>query len=166
MSTRITEDVLEALPYCRLKAYFQLRGEQGTRSGYEQLLIEQRANFRLKAIEKIRREYQEPEVETELELSLVNLRKGALFIVGARLDDDRYAVHFDALRKIDGCSILGDSRYEPVMFAPRSGFAPPIVNSSPRAQFFWGEFRAPFPAEGLSTLGTIARERAFVSGRR
>ena len=122
MSTRITEDVIEALQYCRLKAYFQLRGEQGAPSGYDKLLIEQRANLKLRAIEKVRREYREPEVATELELTLVNLRKGALFVVGARLDDDRYAVHFDAIRKIDGASIIGESRYEPVMFCGAQRF--------------------------------------------
>jgi len=43
------------------------------------------------------------------------------FVLGALLENDRYAVHFDALRKIDGPSTLGDFRYEPVLFcaAPR-----------------------------------------------
>ena len=53
MSSSITDDVIDALQHCRLKAYFQLRGEQGTQSGYEKLLIEQRSNLEPKAIEKI-----------------------------------------------------------------------------------------------------------------
>jgi predicted RecB family nuclease len=118
MSTRITDDVIEALQYCRLKAYFLLRGEQGVRSDYEKLLIEQRANLKREVIEKIRREYREREVATELNLSVAHLRQGASFIVGARLEDDRYAVVFDGLRKTDGPSILGHFRYEPVMFCP------------------------------------------------
>jgi hypothetical protein len=100
----------------RLKAYFRLRGEEGAQSGYEKLLIEQRANAQRKAIEKIRREYSETEVVTDLNLTVVNLRKGAAFIFNARLDDDRHAVVFDALRKTDGPSTLGDVRYQPVMF--------------------------------------------------
>ena len=40
MPSRITDDVIDALQHCRLKAYFQLPGEQGTLSGYEKLLIE------------------------------------------------------------------------------------------------------------------------------
>src|SRR6516165_2570152 len=118
MSTRITDDVIEALQYCRLKAYFLLRGEQGVRSDYEKLLIEQRANLKREVIEKIRREYREREVATELNLSVAHLRQVASFIVGARLEDDRYAVVFDGLRKTDGPSILGHFRYEPVMFCP------------------------------------------------
>ena len=45
MASRITDDVIDALQHCRLKAYFQLRGEQGTPSGYEKLLVEQRAKL-------------------------------------------------------------------------------------------------------------------------
>jgi hypothetical protein len=89
-----------ALQHCRLKAYFRLHGEAGVQCGYEKLLIEQRANARRKAIEKIRREYSETAVATDLNLSLANLRKGAAFILGARLDDDRHAVVFDALRTL------------------------------------------------------------------
>ncbi|MGF6334030.1 putative RecB family nuclease [Bradyrhizobium sp. i1.8.4] len=121
MPSRITDDVIGALQHCRLKAYFQLRGEQGTMSGYEKLLVEQRANLGPAIIEKIRREYGQAETVNDLNLSAARLRKKASFILGALLEDDRYAVHFDALRKIDGPSALGDFRYEPVLFctAPR-----------------------------------------------
>jgi hypothetical protein len=96
MACRITDDVINALQHCRLKAYFRLRDEEGIQSGYEKLLIEQRANAQRKAIEKIRREYREAEVATDLNLSVANLRKGTAFILSARLDDDRHAVAFDA----------------------------------------------------------------------
>jgi hypothetical protein len=116
MACRITDDVVNALQHCRLKAFFQLRGEAGAQCGYEKLLVEQRANAQRNAIEKIRREYSKAEVATDLKLSVANLRKGAAFILGARLDDDRHAVIFDALRKTDGSSMLGDFRYQPVTF--------------------------------------------------
>jgi len=117
MSSRITGDVIDALQHCRSKAYFQLHGEQGTPSEYGKLLVDQRANPQPKAIEKIRRDYNETELVTDLSLSVANLRKEAAFILGACWEDDRYAVHFDALRKIDGPSALGALRYEPVMFS-------------------------------------------------
>jgi predicted RecB family nuclease len=116
MVCRITDDTINALQRCRLKAYFQLHGEAGAPCGYEKLVIEQCANVQRKAIEKIRREYNETEMAIDLNLSVANLRKGAPFILGARLNDDRYAVFFDGLRKIDGPSVLGDFRYEPVIF--------------------------------------------------
>jgi len=117
MACRITDDVIDSLQHCRLKAFFKLGGEVGSRCGYESLLIEQRANAQCKAIEKIRREYSETEVATHLNLSVASLRKGAAFILSARLDDDRHAVVFDALRKTDGPSMLGDFRYQPVIFS-------------------------------------------------
>ena len=116
MACRITDDVIDSLQHCRLKAFFKLGGEVGSRCGYESLLIEQRANAQRKAIEKIRREYSETDVATHLDLSVANLRKGAALILSARLDDDRHAVVFDALRKTDGPSMLGDFRYQPVTF--------------------------------------------------
>src|SRR6202011_3174590 len=73
MVCRVTDDVINALQHCRLKAYFRLHGEAGVQCGYEKLLIEQRANVQRKAIEKIRREYNETEIATDLGLSVGNL---------------------------------------------------------------------------------------------
>jgi hypothetical protein len=84
MSSRITDDVMDALQHCRLKAYFELRGEQGTQSGYEKLLIEQRVNQQPTTIEKIRRDHSETEVAAGLRLSIANLRKGTAFIILGR----------------------------------------------------------------------------------
>ena len=75
MACKITDDVIDALQHCRLKAFYKLGGEVGSRCGYERLLIEQRAIAQRKAIEKIRREYTEPDVATHLDLSVANLRK-------------------------------------------------------------------------------------------
>src|SRR5207244_7717510 len=98
MACRIT-DVIDSLQHCRLKAFFKLSGEAGSRCGYESLLIEQRANAKRKAIEKIRREYSETEVATHVNLSVANLRKGYVLILSDRLEDDRHAVICAALRR-------------------------------------------------------------------
>jgi predicted RecB family nuclease len=55
-------------------------------------------------------------VASDLDLSVANLRKGAELILRARFEDDRHVLLFDALRKIDGPSKLGNFCYEPVMF--------------------------------------------------
>src|SRR5438132_7885376 len=81
MAARITGEVIAALQHCRLKAYFLLRGEEGTKSGYEELQIELRAKLRPKAIDKIRRDYDETDVATDLNLSLANLRRGTPLIL-------------------------------------------------------------------------------------
>jgi hypothetical protein len=62
MASKITDDVMDALQCCRLKAYLVLQGEQGVQTTYEKLLIDQRVGLQPKRIEKIRREYSETEV--------------------------------------------------------------------------------------------------------
>jgi hypothetical protein len=79
MASRITDNVIGALQHCRLKAYLRLHGEKGAQSDYERLLIEQRANVQRKVIEKIRREYEETELATDVTLTAPHLRKGAAF---------------------------------------------------------------------------------------
>ena len=153
MSSRITDDVIDALQYCRLKAYFLLHGEQGGLSGYEKLLVEQRTNLQPQATDKIRHVYSEPEVATDVDLSVADLRKGASFILGARLEDDRYAVHFDGLRKIDSGSTLGDFLYEPVMFC-----AAPRVRATDRRllaarAFLLARIQGASPVGGIIYLG-------------
>ncbi|MCP1849723.1 MULTISPECIES: TM0106 family RecB-like putative nuclease [unclassified Bradyrhizobium] len=153
MSSKITGEVIDALQHCRLKAYFQLHGEQGTQSGYEKLLIEQRANLEPKTTEKIRREYSQAETSIDLNLSAESLGKKASLVLGARLEDARYAVHFDALRKIDGPSALGDFRYEPVLFC-----AAPRVRAFDRQQLatravLLGRLQGALPSGGTVYLG-------------
>ena len=138
----------------------QLRGEQGTQSGYEKLLIEQHANQEPKLIEKIQREYGEAEIATNLNLSAASLGKRTSFILGALLDNDRYAVQFDALRKVDGPSALGVYRYEPVLFARRHGSAMSIASNLLLAQSFWRKFRRRFLVSEPFISGGTAQGRA------
>jgi predicted RecB family nuclease len=118
MASRITDAVVEATQQCRLKAYFLLRGDEYIKSNYENLLIEQRDDIKLKAIINIHYQYRETDAATDLNLSVQNLRKGFQFILSARLENERHSVVFDGLRRINGPSALGDFRYEPVMFCP------------------------------------------------
>lgn len=45
------------------------------------------------------------------------LRKGISFILNGHLEDDRHAIRFDGLKKVDGASIIGEFHHEPVMFS-------------------------------------------------
>jgi predicted RecB family nuclease len=153
MACRITDDVINALQHCRLKAYFRLRGEEGVQCSYEKLLIEQRADAQRNAMDKIRREYSETEVATDLNLSLVNLRKGAGLILCARLEDDRHAVIFDGLRKTDGPSTLGDFQYQPMTFcATRRVLASDRQQLAARAVLL-ARVQGALPAGGVAYIG-------------
>jgi hypothetical protein len=49
MAGRITDNVIDALHHCRMKAYLHLHGNAGGQCGYEKLMIEQRANVQRSA---------------------------------------------------------------------------------------------------------------------
>lgn len=116
MVPNITRDVLEAQQYCRLKAYFRLSGQEGTKSDFEILQIEALQELQAKANEGIRRQYAEINIETDISLSRTVLRTGIPFVIGGRFEGDRYSIRFDGLKKVDGASSLGEFHYEPVMF--------------------------------------------------
>jgi predicted RecB family nuclease len=117
MVSKITLDVLDAQQHCRLKAYYRLRDEEGIKSDFEQVLLDVRQDLRTKAIAKIRRQYAEGEVATEICVSRSTLRKGIPFILCGKTEDDRHLIQFDGLKKVDGASIVGEFHYAPVMFS-------------------------------------------------
>jgi predicted RecB family nuclease len=115
--SKITKDVLAARQHCRLKAYFRLRGEEGTRSDFELLVLKAREEHRAKSIAKLRQQYTEGDLGVDIVLSRSLLRKGTTFIFGARLDDDQYAIRLDGVKRVDGPSNLGEFHYQPVLFS-------------------------------------------------
>lgn len=165
MASRITNEIIDALQHCRLKAYSLLREEEETKSRYEELQIEQRAELRPKAINKVRHEYNVTDSATDLGLSVPNLRKGIPFILGACLKDDRHAVLFDGLRRTDGPSALGDFQYEPVMFS-----AVRHVRACDRCQLatlaiLLGRVQGALPTAGIIYLGRDATRTSVRFGK-
>jgi hypothetical protein len=63
MPSKITYDVLEAQQYCRLKAHRRLRGDIGTKSDFEKIVLDTHQEIRAKAVTKIRRQHGEDELE-------------------------------------------------------------------------------------------------------
>src|SRR3954451_21440650 len=86
------------------------------KSDYEATLIELRQEVRLRAIEKIHRQYPEHTLTSNIALTNSALKRGACFVLDAQLQDDRFSIHFDALKRADGGSDLGDFHYQPVLF--------------------------------------------------
>jgi predicted RecB family nuclease len=116
MATKITLDVLDGYLSCKYKAYLRLAGQQSIKSDYETMLIQSRGDLRLKAIEKIHGQYPERTIAKGIALTHSALSEGAPFVLGADLQDDRFSIHFDGLKKVDGRSDLGDFHYLPVLF--------------------------------------------------
>ena len=117
MASKITLDVLDAQQHCPLKAYYRLNGEAGTKSDFERLMCDAPEELRPKAIAKVRRQYGEDEVATDVNLSVPTLRKGVSFFLNGQIDDDRHAIRIDGLKRVKGASIIGEFHYVPVMFS-------------------------------------------------
>jgi predicted RecB family nuclease len=115
MAAKITSDVLESYLYCKFKAHLKLAGEHGTRSDYEGLLVERRAEVRLRAIDKVVVR-QEAEVARNIPLTAAALKAGPPYALDVLLEDDHVSLRFDGLKKVDGKSKLGDFHYVPVLF--------------------------------------------------
>ena len=117
MASKITLDILDAQTRCPLKAYFLLNGETGIKSDFEKLALETRDELEPKTVAKVRRQYADSELETDINLSLVVLRKHIPFVLNGHIEDARYSVCIDGIKLANGASLLGDHHYEPVLFA-------------------------------------------------
>jgi predicted RecB family nuclease len=116
MTARITSDVLEGYLNCKYKAHLKLAGQRGTRSDYEGLLVERRAEVRRRAADKIVTHHHEDQVARNVPLTADALKAGPLFVLDTVLEDDPVSLHFDGVKRVDDASELGDFHYLPVLF--------------------------------------------------
>jgi predicted RecB family nuclease len=116
MATKITSDVLESYLHCKFKGYLKLAGQQGTRCDFEAMLTELRAEVRLKAIDTIIARHPEDRIARNIPLTTAGLKRGPQYILDGTLEDDALVLHFDALKKMEGESKLGDFHYLPALF--------------------------------------------------
>jgi hypothetical protein len=154
MPSRITREVLEALPHCRLKAYFRLRGEEGIRSSYEQLQIDLRDQCYLKAITKIRREYGTADLADDLHLS-VTMPSWKTTVTRSGSTD----CGASKARQSSATFTMNRSRS-----ARRGAFVLPTANSSRCWRLSWRQSRVHLPAEPPSIWGLVARDSQSVLG--
>jgi len=77
VTAKITRDVLESYLHCKYKGHLKLTGQQGTKSDYETLLTEMRAEVRLAAIDKILAHHPAEEIPRNIPLTASALRQGA-----------------------------------------------------------------------------------------
>jgi predicted RecB family nuclease len=116
MAAKITRGVLESYLNCKVKGHLKLTGQAGTKSDYESLLSEMKAEVRLAAIDKILASHPGEEIPRNVALTTAALKQGAPFLLDATLEDETYSLTFDGLKKVNGASKLGDFHYVPLLF--------------------------------------------------
>jgi predicted RecB family nuclease len=113
---KITNRIVAAYLYCKLKAYRLLRGETGTPHDYEVLMNELADEYRPKATEALLDRCKLEAAPRISRLTLNDLKQGHPVILNCTAEIDQFEFHFDALSKVDRDSWLGSFHYRPVLF--------------------------------------------------
>jgi predicted RecB family nuclease len=116
MANTITRDVLESYLKCRYKGHLKLAGERGVPTNYELLMRETREQVRQRATDLLLARHKEGKVLRGLSVTPALLSQGASVILDATVEGQGLSICFDAIRRIDGRSSLGDFHYAPVLF--------------------------------------------------
>jgi predicted RecB family nuclease len=117
MATKITLDDFQNLLQCNVKAYLKIGGQRGVESDYETMLKELKRLVTQKAVEKISNFHDADNIASSVHIKRDTLALGRALVFDAKLINKHYAVHFDALKRVDGRSALGNFHYVPVIFA-------------------------------------------------
>jgi predicted RecB family nuclease len=116
MTTRLTRDILESFLTCKFKGHLKLIEQQGTKSDYDLLLAAGIVEVRRRAVERILARCEQDTVVRSVALTPSILRRGPLFILDATLGNDALSFDFDALKRTDGPSKVGEFHYVPMLF--------------------------------------------------
>ena len=116
LAMKITNRVVENYLNCSYKSFLALKGESGTRHDYEVLMNELAEDYRPAATEALLRLCKLDSAPRVSSLTLDDLQQGQPLILDCIVDTDQYGFHFDALKRVNGKSLLGPYHYIPVMF--------------------------------------------------
>jgi predicted RecB family nuclease len=112
---KITNEVLEGYLNCKTKGHLKLKGEAGIRSDYEAMTTAAKVASRESALANLVTRFGKGDASRRIASTLATLQKGVPLLADATLDDDILAIRFDALKRADGTSKLGDHHYLPVI---------------------------------------------------
>jgi hypothetical protein len=115
MATKITRDIIESWLNCKYKAYLKLTGESGTPSDYEAMTKAAGQLSREEAIAKLVARYGEGDACRDMAVTAATLKQGKMLLADAELRDEGLSLRFDALKRADGSSKVGDHHYLPVL---------------------------------------------------
>src|SRR4051794_20534990 len=115
MAAKITREVLESYLNCKYKGHLKLAGESGTKSDYEAMTAAARQASRGEALAKLVARFGGGEACRGAAAPPSVLKQGAPLLADVDLEDEGLSLRFDALKRADGTSRLGDHHYVPVL---------------------------------------------------
>jgi predicted RecB family nuclease len=112
---KITNEVLEGYLNCKTKGLLKLAGEGGTRSDYESITTATSRASRESALANLVSRFGEIDACRGRRVTAATLKKGSPLLTDVTLEDDGMLIRFDALKRDNGDSKLGDHHYLPVI---------------------------------------------------
>src|SRR5262249_40246306 len=115
MATKITRDIIESYLNCKYKGHLKLTGASGTPSDYEAMTTATRASSQEQAVARLVARFDDGGAGRGTVLTAATLKRRALLLVDAILEDEDLSLRFDALMRVDGASKLGEHYYVAVL---------------------------------------------------
>lgn len=115
MATKITRNVIESYLNCKYKGHLKLDGENGTPSDYEVMTTAARTTSREAALARLVARFDEGDVRRGTTVTASILKQMAPLLVDADLEDNALLLRYDALKRVDGVSKLGNHHYIPIL---------------------------------------------------
>jgi predicted RecB family nuclease len=112
---RITMEIIEAYLNCKTKGFLKLIRETGTKSDYHVMTDAASRASREGCLAKLIAIYGDGIATREAAVSKATLERGAMLLADATLEDDSTSICFDALKRANGVSKLGDHHYLPIL---------------------------------------------------
>jgi len=115
MATKITREIIESYLNCKYKGHLKLAGESGTPSDYERMTMAATASSREQAVAQLVARFGEEDACRRKTVTAAILKQGITLLANAELEDESLSLRFDALKRTDGPSKVGDHHYIPVL---------------------------------------------------
>lgn len=115
MATKITRDIIESYLSCKYKGHLKRSGETGTKSDYETMTIATGESSREQAVTMLVARLGEGNVRRGTIVTFAALKQGVPLLADADLEDEGLSLRFDAMKRADGVSKLGEHHYVPVL---------------------------------------------------
>jgi predicted RecB family nuclease len=115
MATKITRDIIESFLNCKYKGHLKLAGQSGTPSDYEAMTSAARQVSREQAVTRLVARFGVEVPCRGIAVTAATLLQGAPLLVDADFEDETLSIRFDALKRVEGASKLGEHHYVPVI---------------------------------------------------
>jgi predicted RecB family nuclease len=112
---KITNEVLEGYLNCKTKGHLKLAGAYGTPTDSEEMTTAASQTSREAALAKLLLRFGQGDTYRRIVIAAETLKQGAPLLADAILENDAMSIRFDALKRTDGTSKLGDHHYVPVL---------------------------------------------------